>query len=115
MADIQVGANRDELDTIAAAHDTAANTADPTRLPSGGVGRAKDGTYTGTGNASLTAFVVTHGAGFTPGRVLLSPKSAAAAPAHWWSTPTATEFTINFAAAPAAAANNIVMDYLVIK
>lgn len=118
--DIVVGGNRTTLTTIASDWNTAAEAAAVTRAlgtrrPGGPVGLTKEGTSTFTGNASTTAFVVTHGAGFTPSKVRLFPKTTAAAGPAWASTFTPTQFTINFVTAPAAAANNVVFDWEAIK
>lgn len=115
MADIAVGGNRSTLTTIAGDWNTAANTLDPARRPSGGLGRTKRGTYAGNGDGSTTQFTVTHGAGFTPTRVDLEPRSQVSAAVHWYSNLTATTFRINFAAAPAAGTGNVTFDWTVSK
>lgn len=104
MADIAVGGNRTTLTTIAGDVNTALNTLDPNRRPSGGTGKTKRGTFSDTGDAAKTFITITHGAGFTPTRADIQPTSAAAAAAHWVSNFTATTFRLNWAAAPANAA-----------
>lgn len=71
------------------------------------------GSSTFTGDAATVAFVVTHGAGFTPSQVVISPTTAAAAAAAYVSAKTSTTFTITFSAAPASAADNVKFDWIV--
>lgn len=114
MADLEVGANRSTLDSIADAWDTAQG-GSVDRRPSNPAGRVKEGSSTHSGNASATTFTVTHGAGFQPSRVELTPTTAAAAAVHWVTIPNATTFVINFAAAPANATDNIKFDWAAVK
>lgn len=114
MPDLEVGGNRATLVANAAAWDTAQG-GSVGRRPSSPSGRTKEGSSTHSGNASATTFTVTHGAGFQPSRVELTPTTAAAAPAHWVTIPNATTFVINFAAAPPNATDNIKFDWIVYK
>lgn len=112
MADIEVGQNRSTLTDIA-----ASKRATPAAVAAG-FKDAKDalegnkGTLTATGNAVLTAFTVTHGLEKAPTNIQLTPLTAAAAATHWVSARTATEFIVTFGAAPAAAAENVKIDWV---
>lgn len=61
---------------------------------------------TATGNASSTSFNVAHNLGVVPTAFFLEATSLAASAAHYI-TADATNLTVVFAAAPAAAANNV--------
>lgn len=71
------------------------------------------GTYAANGNASATTFVVTHGGGFTPSQVILTPLKKASLGA-WVTTKTSTTFTINFDTAPAVGTNNVNFDWIIL-
>lgn len=114
MADLEVGANRSTLVAIRDAWDTAQG-GSVGRRPSNPGGAVKEGNSTHSGNSSATTFTVTHAAGFTPSRVGLTARTAAAAGAHWVTIPNSTTFVINFAAAPATATDNIKFDWVAYK
>jgi hypothetical protein len=104
--------NADELQTIADAKKTATGAEGSPDNPVEG----HAGTATANGNAALTTFTITHTAnrGKAPTQVLLTPKNAVSAAAHWPSTYTSTTFVINFSAAPASGTGNVTFDYLLV-
>lgn len=101
--------NADELQAIKGAHRAARTEKDPKDAVEGKTGNASI-----SGNASLTAFTVTHTLGAVPTKVLLTPTSAAASAAHYVSAKAAGNFTVTFVAAPASGTNNVTFDYLVV-
>lgn len=105
MADIQVGQNRGGLQTI---KDSVNGTAAAV-----GQVRSASGRMTKSGDASLVTFTQTIALSAAPSRVKLFPRTAEASKAHFVPVAgnTATQFSVTFVAAPAAASNNIVFDY----
>lgn len=79
-----------------------------TRAPIQAIGRA---TFSGTG--AQTAFLVAHGLGSSPthANVTLFACPTAALAGGWTYAWDATNITVNFAVAPANAANNVAFDY----
>lgn len=102
--------NADELQAIADGWEGRAGA--PTDLRPTGLS-GKQGQSTFSGNASATAFVVTHGLGKTPTNVQVTPTTAVASALHAVTARTTTTFTITYAAAPAAATDNIKVDWQV--
>jgi hypothetical protein len=66
-------------------------------------------TFSGTG--AQTAFTFPHGLDGTPKTVVVSPRSAAAAPAHYVSAVDATNVTVTFTTAPASGTSNVIFDW----
>jgi len=99
--DIFVGQNRSVLQQLHTdkAATAAAQAAAPEGRATGEVGQA-----TKTGDATWTTIVWAHNLSYTPSRVVISPRTTAAAAAAWVSAISSTTFTITFAAAPANAA-----------
>ncbi len=58
------------------------------------------GSYSVTGSALQTAFVVTHSLGYTPSQVVISPTAAGNALAYYITAKGATTFTVNFVSSP---------------
>lgn len=111
MADIEVGKNRPTLTGIGSAWKgrPGAEPQPPDTI------EGKSGTRTADGNGSSTAFNVTHGAGYTPSSVQVTPRNQIASVAHWVTGIGATQFTVNFASAPASGTGNVQFDWLVIR
>ncbi len=78
-------------------------------------GGLASGTYTTNGNGVTTAFVVTHGQGFAPSQVLISPNKADSWEKHWVSAHNSTTFTITFDVAPSSGTNNVSFDWQMIR
>lgn len=102
--------NADELQAIQTAYRARAGAPAAPR----DVLEGKTGTYTGNGTGAATTFLVTHGLGRTPTQVILTGGTQAASAVNWVTNKTGTQFTINFAVAPATATGNVVFDYLVV-
>jgi hypothetical protein len=98
--------NADELQTISSAK-RALNDGAPTRDAFEG----KKGTITFSGTGAQTAFNIPHGLGVAPAQAFASPVTVAASALHTV-TKTSTNIVITFAAAPANAVDNIVIDWL---
>ncbi|PRY38478.1 hypothetical protein CLV58_109205 [Spirosoma oryzae] len=74
----------------------------------------KTGSVLMSGGALQTTFGITHNLGVVPSTVFLSATTAAASGARFVTNKTATQFIVNYTAAPGAGTNNVGLDWLVI-
>lgn len=68
-----------------------------------------------SGLSLTTSYTVTHGLGFTPIMIILTPTSAPAAALSYISAKTSTTFTVTFLTVPIIGTNNISFDWIAIK
>lgn len=107
-SDIVVGGNRSTLNTIKAAHNTAADTAVANRRRSG----FRKGTLTANGDGATTVFNIPHGLVTLDGTAVaptgrnFEPGNAVSAAARVV-TATATNIVVTYTAAPASGTGNV--------
>lgn len=63
------------------------------------------------GDGATTTFTVTHGAGYTPAQVFITPTSENAAAEHYISSKTSTTFAVTYTSPPPAGTGNIALDW----
>jgi hypothetical protein len=107
-ADIKVGDNRTTLQGI---RDAKAATPAAQAAVQRGRATGETGTATKTGDATWTTIVWAHNLPYTPSRIIISPRTAAAGASAAVTAISATTFTITMAAAPANAAV-VTFDYV---
>lgn len=100
--------------------DDGMNTIAVTGVSTGRWVRSKNSNYntntvTFSGVTLQTTYTVNHGLNFTPVKIFITPRSAAAAVPYYISNITSTTFTIVFGSVPLIGTLNIVFDYLAVK
>lgn len=73
------------------------------------------GTVTTSGVALQTVYTITHSLGYTPSRIIIQAKTAAAAEKSYITNITATNFQVVFLTVPILGTNNITLDWFAFK
>lgn len=101
---------------LSTARPTVANTGSYTdllNLPT--IIQGTKGTATISGVSLQTAYVITHGLGYTPSQVYIQSTTLAGAALNYVTTITGTTFTVNFVVAPSIGTNNIMFYWTAYK